>query len=103
MAKPARYRIHPAFGIGRLGNAPVATFFVGPEVPGEPVRGVAGIGTRVPSFKSGGFIKRQAVRFRIWEYLEKGGVWSPAREVTLDDKDVVELTWTVHVANRKAS
>lgn len=103
MAQPPRYRIHPAIGIGRVGNAPAAEFFVGPEKLGERVSGVAGLGTRVPSFKSGGLVKRQATRFRVWEYVEKGGVWSPSREVTLDDKDVVDLTWSLHLANRKAS
>ena len=103
MAQPPRYRIHPAIGVGRVGNAPAGDFFVGPERPGERVTGVAGLGTRVPSFKSGGHVKRQAARFRVWEYVQKGGVWTPQREVTLDDADVVELTWTVHLANRKAS
>ncbi|MGC5022938.1 LodA/GoxA family CTQ-dependent oxidase [Micromonospora sp. DT47] len=100
---PPRYRIHPAIGIARVGNADPNDYFIGPERPGQPVVGVPGLGTATPPFKSGGRVKRQAARFRIYEYTESGGVWSPSREVTLDDKDVVDLTWTVHLANRKAS
>jgi hypothetical protein len=103
MAKPARYRIHPAIGIARVGNAPPSEFFLGPERPSQKVVGATDAGTIVPKFKTGGLVKRQAVRFRVWEYVEKGGVWSPSREVSVLDKDVVELTWTVHLANRKAS
>lgn len=103
MAQPPRYRIHPATGIARVGNAAPDDFFIGPERPGQAVVGVPGVGTTTPPFKTGGRVKRQAARFRIFEYTEKGGVWSPSREVTVSDKDVVELTWTVHVANKKAS
>ena len=28
------YRIHPAIGVARLGNADPSTFFIGPEAPG---------------------------------------------------------------------
>lgn len=103
MAQPPRYRIHPAIGVARVGNADPDDFFVGPERPGQAVVGVSGVGSTTPPFKAGGRIKRQAARFRIFEYTEKGGIWSPSREVTVADKDVVDLTWTVHVANKKAS
>jgi hypothetical protein len=103
MAQPPRYRIHPAIGIGRVGNAPAGTFFVGPEIPGRPVTGVADAGTRVPPFKAGGQVKRQAVRFRVWEYTEKNGVWSPSREIKLGETGVHKIIWTVHLANLKAS
>jgi hypothetical protein len=103
MAQTPRYRIHPAIGIARVGNADSDDYFVGPERPGEAVTGVPGLGTSTSPFKAGGRIKRQAARFRIYEYTESGGIWSPSREITLGLKDVVDLTWTVHVANRKAS
>lgn len=103
MATARRYRIHPAIGVARVGNVDPDDFFLGPERPSQAVTGVAGVGTTTPPFKSGGRVKRQAARFRVWEYIEMGGVWNPSREVTLDDKDVIDLTWTVHVANRKAS
>lgn len=100
---PPRYRIHPAIGVARVGNADPGDFFVGPEHPGQTVSGVPGLGTVTPPFKVGGRVKRQAARFRIYEYTETGGVWTPGREISLAEKDVVDITWTVHVANRKAS
>lgn len=97
-----RFRIHPAIGIARVGNAPTSEFFLGPERPNARIADPE-IGTGAPPFKSGGLVKRQAARFRVWEYVERDGVWSPAREVSLDDDDVAAVTWTVHLANRKAS
>ncbi|MES2887593.1 MAG: LodA/GoxA family CTQ-dependent oxidase [Pseudomonadota bacterium] len=103
MADPI-YRIHPAIGIARVGNADRNTFFVGPEVPGLGPRGDTTVGTLVPDFKSGGLIKPQAARFRIWEYVDDGkGNWVPSREINLDEKDCVSLVWTAHLANRKGS
>ena len=83
------YAIHPAIGIARVGNS--LEYFIAPELPGEA------------PFASGGFkdesgaIKRQAVRFRVYGYNAAG---FPVREITAAD---AQITWTVHVANRKAS
>ena len=99
----ARYRIHPAIGIARVGNAAPSEYFLGPERPNQRIKRSPDVGTAVPPFKTDGLVKRQAARFRVWEYLEDGGVFSPSREVSLEDQDVAELTWTVHLANRKAS
>jgi hypothetical protein len=83
------YAIHPAIGIARVGNS--LEYFIAPELPGEA------------PFASGGFkdesgaIKRQAVRFRIYGYNIAG---FPVREITAADADI---SWSVHVANRKAS
>jgi L-Lysine epsilon oxidase N-terminal/L-lysine epsilon oxidase C-terminal domain len=105
-----QYRIHPAIGIARVGDA-VRTdasndfFFVGPEIPGvaanvDPQSGALG------EFKtSDGKVKPQAARFRIFEY-EKGndGKFRPIGEVkTSDTTRVVSITWTAHLANRKAN
>ena len=104
MSSTARYRIHPAVGIARVGNADPSDYFLGPELPNQRTGAAPrGAGTAVPPFKSNGLVKRQAARFRIWEYVENAGVWSASREVSLADDDVAELTWTVHLANRKAS
>jgi len=103
MARPARYKIHPAIAVARVGNAPESDFFIGPERPNQPATGTRDAGTAVPPLKSGGMVKRQAARFRIWEYIDKDGVWTPSREVTALHDDVVDLTWVVHLANRKAS
>ena len=103
MAKPPRYRIHPAIGIARVGNAAANEFFIGPERPGQAIVGVGGLGVKVPPFKTGGLVRRQAARFRVFEYVESGGTFAVSREINLDEKDVAELTWKVHLANRKAS
>jgi hypothetical protein len=98
-----RYRIHPGIGIARLGNAPRATFFVGPELPGRPPSGAAPTGTTVPRYKDAGLIKPQAARFRLFEYKKVAGKWKWHREVTTADADVVGITWIVHLANVKAA
>jgi hypothetical protein len=100
MTLPPVYKIHPAIGIARLGDA--AAFFIGPEVPGVRPTGDAP-GTAVPPYKDGGKVKPQAARFRIFEYVDSGGKYAASREVNLADKDVTALVWTVHLANRKAS
>ena len=82
------YKIHPAIGIARLGNSPTQ-FFVGPERRGEMPEPAGG-------FKDGECrVKRQAARFRIFAHHDDGSV----REVTAAQ---AEITWTVHLANRKA-
>lgn len=100
MALKPIYKIHPAIGIARLGDA--SSFFIGPETPGlRPVGGAPG--TAVPPYKDGGRIKPQAARFRIFEYVDNGkGAYVVGREVNMADKEV-KVVWTVHLANRKAS
>src|SRR5215510_12849736 len=93
MPAPPRYRIHPAIGIARVGAADPDITFLGPERPNQKV---------IPPFKVNGLIRPLGQRFRVFEYVEKGGVWDVSREITWATKDVVELTWTVHLANRKA-
>ncbi|GAC1639063.1 MAG: LodA/GoxA family CTQ-dependent oxidase [Ktedonobacteraceae bacterium] len=94
------FKIHPAIGIARVGDADADHYFIGPETPGVPANWDFGSGQFLP-FKQGVAIKRQAARFRIWEYVQQNGQIIPAREITLDD--VQSITWTVHLANRKAS
>jgi hypothetical protein len=88
-------RIHPGVGIARLGNSPDA-FFIGPEAPGEVPNPTGG-------FKDDlGRVKRQAARFRIYAYGEPlaDGRENPLGELTAADANI---TWTVHLANKKAS
>jgi L-Lysine epsilon oxidase N-terminal/L-lysine epsilon oxidase C-terminal domain len=89
MPRIVRCEIHPAIGVARVGDG--RGYFFGPEVPGaypEPNSG----------FKDGqGRVKRQVARFRIYGFDSKGNV---VREVTSDE---AEITWTVHVANKKAA
>ncbi|HYO13108.1 MAG TPA: LodA/GoxA family CTQ-dependent oxidase [Thermoanaerobaculia bacterium] len=87
-----RCAIHPAIGIARVGNAPADEYYLAPEVPGR----AADPGP--PGYKNEkGQIRREAARFRIYGYNAKGEV---VKEITVDD---AEITWEVHVANRKAA
>ena len=99
------YRIHPGIGIARIGNSCAegeAGYFVGPEVPD--------INFAPPGGKyrdANNDIKRQGVRFRIYEYtydvvgpplllkLREDSV----REITSDQ---AEIEWHVHIVNRKS-
>ena len=87
-----RAAIHPAIGIARIGDAQEA-WFTGPEVVDAPPENAP-----PPDFyrDESGAIKRQAARFRIYGYNAAGEVVS---ELTSDNADI---TWTAHVANRKA-
>src|SRR5437762_13506504 len=83
-------RIHPAIGVARVGNSP-DEYFLGPEVPGPTPAPEGG-------FRDGaGRIRRQAARFRIYGYNAAG---EAVRELTETE---AEISWTVHVANRKAA
>ncbi|MFO0754956.1 MAG: LodA/GoxA family CTQ-dependent oxidase [Byssovorax sp.] len=103
------YRIHPAIGVARLGNLdPSAGFVVGPEIPGHgPTDGLGG--APVTAHKVGGLVKPQAARFRVWEYaVGADGRLTPVGEVvpeapTPGQPFVKAITWTVHLANKKAS
>jgi len=89
-AKIAYCAIHPGIGIARVGNSPDA-WFVGPEVPGQTSDPPGG-------FKDGqGRVKRQAARFRVFGYDSHDHV---VAELTSTE---AEITWTVHLANKKAS
>jgi hypothetical protein len=83
--------VHPAIGIARVGNSPEPDgFYLAPEVPRV-----------IPSLPdvyrdANQAIKRQAQRFRVYG-LDADGCY--VCELNADNADV---TWTVHVANRKA-
>jgi L-lysine epsilon oxidase-like protein len=106
-----QYRIHPAVGIARVGNAVRSDtsddfYFIGPEFPEvpaniDPLSGTQGL------FKmtADGRLKPQAARFRIFEYEKQAdGKFQPIGEVKVSDVSRrVTIDWTVHLANRKAS
>lgn len=85
-------KIHPAIGIARVGGS-AEGYFIGPEVPhydGTPPKG---------GWKDkDGQLLRQVARFRVYGYDDTGNV---VGELTPGDS--VDLTWRVHVANRKAA
>ena len=83
-------KIHPAIGIARIGNSRTE-FFIGPEKPGVHTRPKGG-------YKDAqGRVKRQAARFRLFGYDQKGKL---VKEITRAD---ATIEWTVHLANRKAA
>ena len=107
------YKIHPAIGFARVGNAPDAHYLeptgVG-KLPTEP----DGEDRPVIEFKEAGQVKRQAARFRVYRYEDgkdpvEVRVEHDADHDTHDDvrrkspPGLTSLTWTVHVANKKAA
>jgi hypothetical protein len=85
-----RVEIYPPLGIARVGNSP-DEYFLGPEIPGlrQEDKG---------NYRDAkGRIKRQAVRFRLFGLNSRGQV---VKELSADDG---EITWTVHIANKKAA
>jgi L-Lysine epsilon oxidase N-terminal/L-lysine epsilon oxidase C-terminal domain len=92
------YKIFPPIGIARIGNSP-DEFFVGPETPGSLGIEFRADGTEVPveRFKDAAFrVKRQAARFRVFEFDNAGGAGRPAVLPT-----GAMVRWTVKLANRK--
>ena len=90
MADIKTIKIHPALGIARIGNSPTE-FFIGPELPGD--RGMPDGGYKDKQHR----VKRQAARFRLFGYDAAGRV---VKELTARDG---RISWTVHLANKKAS
>src|SRR5512140_1582620 len=99
------YRIHPALGISRVGNADPNQpngYVIGPEVPGYPTLQNDGP-PLTPHKDSQGRVRPVGQRFRIFEYAYINGRLTPFREVNLQCSDIAAITWTVHLANKKAS
>lgn len=118
------YRIHPAIGIARVGNS--EEYYIGPEtaaglpLPGRPASSVRGglpinpdtdatITSKDLRDAQGAF-KRQAARFRIFQYPDNNLGSYPTGLGTeiqigsrIDGKTVEDIIWTVHIANKKAN
>lgn len=102
------YQIHPSVGVARLGNAPDAFYLQPQSTGGRPWQCdeygnlVLENGHPVPvrRFKDGaGRVLRQGALFRIFA---SGGEGEPT-EVTLQTAGVTSITWTAHLANKKAA
>ena len=88
------YKIEPSIGIARVGNAPDA-FYIGPETyRGLPILPDGAPFTERDFRDDQGRMRRQAARFRIV---------NDGQEVTLASAGVASITWTAHLANKKAS
>ncbi len=118
-------RIHPAIGIARVGNS--EEYYIGPEtmagmdISGQVLTGGLPIrpgtdGDTITSAEvrdSSGKLKRQAARFRIYQYTfaDKDGLESypvgQGEEIKIgslvDGKTIKDIIWTVHLANKKAN
>lgn len=95
-----RYKIYPPIGIARVGNS-ASSFFVGPEKPGHPSVEIdnAGVESAVQQYKVNEHeIKRQAARFRVFEFPDDG---SDPRPASLPPGAAIE--WRVHLVNKKAA
>lgn len=89
MSRIAYCAIHPAIGVARVGDSP-DEYFLGPERPGAD--------EAPESYKdASGRVKRQAVRFRVVAFDEDKNL---VGELTAAD---AEITWTVHLVNRKGA
>ena len=90
-----KYRIHPGIGIGRLGNAKT-DYYIGPEVSSLDFQPEPDGNYR----DARGKIRRQAQRFRIYEYTYSDNSTEPqmVREITWKD---AEIHWEVELSNRK--
>lgn len=120
------FRIHPAIGMARVGNS--TAYYLSPETVaglkenpadeqtgGLPIRANTE-NTTITSADirdSNGALKRQAARFKIYQYnleddtetypmnLPEDAIQEIQIGSTVGNKKVVDIIWTVHVANKK--
>lgn len=116
------FRVHPAIGIARVGTS--EEFYLGPEslagLPSDGGQTAGGLpikaGTESETITSAdlrdrdGALKRQAARFRIYQYDREQADKYPSgagTEVTVGSavggRKVADIIWTVHLANKKAN
>lgn len=97
--KKATYRIHPAIGFARVGNAPDSYYLEPTSVGGLPTE-YDGAGHEVPvtQFKDAGQIRRQAARFRIYRHEDGKDPFEVRPK-----KGLKSLKWSVHMANKKSA
>jgi len=92
------YKIYPSIGIARVGNSPDG-FFIGPESPESLGLETLMDGSERPvqDFKDTSFrVKRQAARFRIFEFDNPTHAGRPAQFPPGS-----KIRWHVKLANRK--
>ena len=92
------YKIFPAIGMARVGNAP-AKFYIGPEqYRGLPSNPDGRPFTEHDFRDENGKLCRQAALFHIYQ-IENG----VETEITLDSSDIKSIVWHAHLANKKPS
>ena len=82
--------IHPAIGVGRVGNSENEYYFK-PPVPNPNSKPPGSYRDHT------GAIKREVVQFRLYGYNANGEV---VAELTADN---AEIEWSAHIANLKAA
>ena len=97
-----RYAIGPSIGIARVGNSPDSFYLAPDRINGLPIEcDQHGNSLQKPTTKfkdAHGLVRRQAALFRIFAIEED----QPDREITVNDPEVKSISWTVHLANKKA-
>lgn len=123
MSNKTVFRVHPTINFARFGTSD--EFYLSPEtsagLPGEGTATAGGLpikaGTQGEPITSrdlrdaDGKLNKQAARFRLFAYELDGPASYPGGDgveisigTTLPDgRTVVDLTWTVHLANKKAA
>ncbi len=101
-SKVHKCKIYPGIGIARVGNSP-DEHFIGPEAPRDPHK----ITPPEGSYKdTGGRIKRQAARFRIYAYDEANnnlGELPLGSEANCKAGHTAQVAWKVHLQNKKGA
>ncbi|QXI37744.1 CTQ-dependent lysine 6-oxidase LodA [Pseudomonas xantholysinigenes] len=103
-----KYVIGPSIGVARVGNSETGFYLAPEKIGGRPLE-CDGYGNQtldpqqqpvyVTRYKdANGSVKRQAARFCIFAVDDNG----KATELTLDSPGVESMTWSVHLANKKA-
>lgn len=93
------YSLHPSVGVARLGNSDGQFYLAPNEIGGMPFEADEWgnkIDRPVNQFKDAkGQIRRQGQPFQIFD--------DNHNEITLSTDNVKSITWTVHIANKKAA
>jgi hypothetical protein len=92
------YKIHPAIGVARVGNS--SDYYLAPTtaggLPTEPSSGQP-----VQNFRdSTHALRKQAARFQVYVYDD---TTPNGRLLELGRDGVVDIEWTVHLANKKSA
>ncbi len=96
------YKVHPGIGVARVGPSPDGYFLAAETLDGTVLAlSEAGQEIPFPGYKDGNrLMRRQGVRFRVFEYNDNGGQHTLVREITSNE---ATIDWTVTLASRKAA